>query len=147
MSKTTGFETDFLELVFQNITVSGIGSDGLRGSTTAGTLSVALFTADPGEAGVATNECQYTSYARVTVARASGAGGWTVAGDTVTNTSAVTFPECTGAPESATHFAICKSDTEDTADLIFYGALDSSLSISSGIIPEFIADAIEVTEQ
>jgi hypothetical protein len=145
MSKTTAFETDFLELVFNNTTVSGIGSDGLRGSTTAGNLSVALFTVDPGEAGVATNECVYTSYARVLVARTS--GGWTIAGDTVSNTAAVTFPECTGAPETATHFAICKSDTETTNDLIFYGQLDSSLAISSGIIPEFIIGAIEVTEQ
>jgi hypothetical protein len=145
MSKTTAFETDFLELLFNNTTVSGIGSDGLRGSTTAGNLSVALFTADPGEAGSATNECTYTGYARETVARTS--GGWTIAGDTCSNTAAVTFGECTAGSETATHFAICKSDTESTNDLILYAALDSSLAISSGIIPEFIAGAIDVTEQ
>lgn len=145
MSKTTAFETDFLELVFNNTTVSGIGSDGLRGSTTAGSLYIALFTGDPGEAGSIANECTYTGYARVAVARTS--GGWTITGDTASNTAAVTFGECTAGSQTATHFAICKADVESTSDLIFYGALDSSLAISSGIIPEFIAGAIDVTEQ
>ena len=145
MSKTTAFETDFLELLFNNITVAGIGSDGLRGSTTAGDLHVALFTADPTETGSAANECTYTGYGRVAVARTS--GGWTISGDTASNTAAVTFGECTVGTETASHFAICKSTTETTADMLLYGGLDSSLAISPGIIPEFIAGAIDVTEQ
>lgn len=145
MSKTTAFETDFLELLFNNTTVTGIGSDGLRGSTTAGSLHVALFTADPTEAGLATNECTYTGYDRVAVARTS--GGWTISGDTASNTAAVTFGECTAGSETASYFAICKAITEGVADLILYAALDSGLAISSGIIPEFIAGAIDVTEQ
>lgn len=145
MSKTTAFETDFLELLFNNTTVSGIGSDGLRGSTTAGSLYVALFTADPTETGTATNECNYTGYGREAVARTS--GGWTIAGDTASNTAAVTFGECTAGSETASHFAICKAGTRATADLVLYGSLDSNLAISSGIIPEFIIGAIDVTEQ
>lgn len=145
MSKTTAFETDFLELVFNNTTVSGIGDDGLRGSTTAGSLYVCLFKSDPGEAGSIAGECTYGGYARVGVVRTS--GGWTITGDTASNTAAVTFGECTSGTETATHFGIAKSDVESTSDLIFYGALDSSLNISTGIIPEFIAGAIDVTEQ
>jgi hypothetical protein len=144
MSKTNTFETDFLELVFNNTTVSGIGSDGLRGSTTAGSLYVALFESDPTDSGTVTGECDYTGYARVAVARTS--GGWTVSGDTCTNTAAVTFGECTVGSNTATHFGICKAGTASVQDLIFHGALDSSLAISVGIIPEFIIGAIEVTE-
>jgi len=146
MSKTTAFETDILELIFNNTAIADIGdTTGIQGSSTAGSLYVALFTADPGEAGSATNECTYTGYARVAVARTS--GGWTISGDTVSNTAAVTFGECTAGSETASHVGICKEDVETTADLIFYGALDSSLAISTGIIPEFIAGAIDVTEQ
>ena len=145
-SKTTAFETDFLELLFNNTDLAGIGDGtGLRGSSTAGSFYVALFTGDPGESGSAANECVYTGYARVGVARNS--GGWTVSGDTATNTAAVTFGECTAGSETATHFGICKADAESTNDLIFYGTLDSSLAISTGIIPEFIASAIDVTEE
>jgi len=146
MSKTTAFETDFLELVFTNTDLAGIGDGtGLQGSGTPGSLYICLFTGNPDEAGSIANECVYTGYARVGVAR-SGAG-WTVSGDTVSNAAAVTFGECTAGSETATHFGIAKADAESTADLIFYGALDSGLAISSGIIPEFIIGAIDVTEQ
>jgi len=146
MSKTTAFETDFLELIFNNANIANIGdTTGVRGSSAAGSLYVCLFTGDPGEAGSIANECDYTGYARVAVARS--AGGWTITGDTASNTAAVTFGECTAGSETATHFGIAAADVESTADLIFYGTLDSSLAISSGIIPEFIAGAIDVTEQ
>lgn len=145
MSKTNAFETDILELIFINSNIADIGdSTGLRGSSTAGSLYIALFTADPTESGTATNECNYTGYSRVAVAR-SGAQ-WTVTGDTATNDNAITFGECTAGSETASHFAICKEGTRAVADLILYAALDSSLAISSGIIPEFIAGAIDVTE-
>ena len=146
MSKTTAFETDFLELIFNNVDIANIGDGtGVRGSSTPGSLFIALFIGDPGEAGAIADECNYTGYARVAVARST--SGWTITGDTASNTAAVTFGECTAGTETATHFAICKEDVESTADLIFYGSLDSALAISNGIIPEFIADAIDVTEQ
>lgn len=144
-SKTNAFETSFLELVFNNSNIANIGdATGLRGSTSAGSFYVALFTSDPTDTGTATNECNYTGYARVAVARTS--GGWTVSGNNASNTAAVTFGECTSGTNTATHFGICKAGTATTADLIFHGDLDSSLAISTGIIPEFIIGAIDVTE-
>lgn len=54
MSKGNTFENDLLLLIFNNTDAALIGdATGLRGSSTAGSLYVALHTADPGEAGTA----------------------------------------------------------------------------------------------
>ena len=144
-SKTNTFETDILELCFNNTDLAGIGDGtGLQGSTAAGSFYIALFTADPTDSGSVTNEATYTGYARVAVARTS--GGWTIAGNNASNTAAVTFAECTAGSNTITHFGICKAGTASVQDLIFHGDLDSSLAVSSGIIPEFIIGAIDVNE-
>lgn len=71
------------------------------------TFFIALHTADPGEAGTqSTNEASYTGYARVSINRASGAGGLTVTNNVVTNTSAVTFAQCTAGSASITHVSL-----------------------------------------
>lgn len=108
-------------------------------------LQVALHTADPGETGdQSTNECTYTSYDRVAVARTS--GGWTVTGNLVENTAEVLFPEATGGSETATHFSVGQ-DTHPTGGNIFYsGALGSSQAIASGTQPRFPAGTIDITE-
>jgi hypothetical protein len=69
---------NMLKLLFQNLDFANIGdAGGLQNSATAGNLYVSLHTADPGAAGnQTTNECAYTSYARVAVERS--ATGWTV---------------------------------------------------------------------
>ena len=68
-----------LNLLFVNADAANIGdATGLRGSSAAGSLYVSLHTGTPAVTGTqATNECAYTSYARVAVART--AGGWTIA--------------------------------------------------------------------
>src|SRR5690242_13424401 len=99
MSKSNDFENDLLLLMFNNTNIANVGdATGVRGSTGAGSLYVALHTADPGETGKQnTSETAYTNYTRVAVAR-SGAG-WTVAANNVQNAGAVSFPQCgaTGA--------------------------------------------------
>ena len=71
MSKSNAFETSLLGLLFNNTDIANIGdAAGLQNSAAAGSLYLALHTADPGEAGdQTTNECTYGSYARVAVAR------------------------------------------------------------------------------
>jgi len=56
MSKTNTHEDGYLKLLFQNVNFANIGdATGLRGSTTAGSLYVALFTAVAnGETGTVT---------------------------------------------------------------------------------------------
>jgi hypothetical protein len=145
MSKSNAWETALLQLVFNNDNAANIGdATGLRGSTTAGSLYVSLHTGDPGEAGnQTTNECAYTSYARVAVARTT--GGWTVSGNAVTNAALIQFPQCTGSSETATHFGIGTASTS-TGVLLYKGALSASLAISSGIQPQFGAGELDGTE-
>jgi hypothetical protein len=144
MSATNAFENALLDLIFTNVDLANVGDvTGLQGSTTAGSFYISLHTADPGETGnQATNECAYTSYARVAVARSGAA--WTVTNDTAENTAAITFPQATGGSETATHFGI-GSASSGTGNLFITGALNSSLAISSGITPEFAAGALDVT--
>ena len=145
MSKGNTFENDLLLLVFNNTAAALIGdASGLQPSATAGSLYVSLHTGDPGEAGnQQTNECAYTSYARVAVAR-SGAG-WTVSGNAVTNAALVQFPQCTGSSETATHFAIGTASS-GTGKVLYKGALSASLAISSGIQPQFAGGDLDGTE-
>jgi len=139
---TDSLENGLLELLFKNTTFAAIGdATGLVGSTVAGSLYVSLHTGSPGEAGnQTTNECAYTSYARVAVARS--AAGWTVSTNTVTNAGAITFPAATGGSETATHFGIGTA-TSGTGVLLVHGALDTSLPISSGITPSFGAGDLD----
>jgi hypothetical protein len=146
MSKSNTWENDLLLLLFNNTNASLIGdATGLRGSSTAGSLYVSLHSSDPGEAGTqSTNEVAYTSYARVAVARS--AGGWTVSGNTVTNTAAVNWPAATGGSATATHFAI-GTDVSGAGKLLYKGALTASLAISSGITPSAAIGALSVSEE
>jgi len=71
MSKSNACENGLLLLMFNNTDFANIGdAGGLQNSATAGSLYISLHTSDPGEAGSqTTNEANYTSYARVAVAR------------------------------------------------------------------------------
>lgn len=147
MSKSNQFETDLLTLLFNNTNIANIGdATGVRGSTTAGSLYVALHTADPGEAGnQSTSEVSYTGYARVAVAR--GSGTFSVSGTaptTVSNVGAVAFGACTAGSATATHFSIGYQSAGATK-MIVSGALNASLAISAGITPSFSAGQLTAT--
>ncbi len=145
MSKSNAAETAFLTLVFNNTDWANIGdAGGLQNSASAGSLYVALHTADPGDAGTAaTSECAYGSYARQAVAR-SGAG-WTVSGDTVSNAALIQFPQCSSGSETITYVSITTA-VSGTSDILWSGALSASLAVSSGIQPQFAIGALTVTE-
>lgn len=145
MSKSNTFENDLLQLIFNNVDIADIGdAGGLQNSATAGSLYVALHTADPGEAGTATtSESAYTSYARVAVSRT--VGGWTVSGNSASNTALIQFPECTGGSETITHVSITTASS-GASKILYSGALSASRSVSSGIQPQFAASALTVTE-
>jgi hypothetical protein len=142
MSKGNTFENDLLLLIFNATAIGNIADNADSSPLTS--LYVSLHTSDPGEAGnQTTNECAYTSYARVAVAR-SGAG-WTVTGNAVTNAALIQFPQCTGSSETATHFAIGTAASL-TGKILYKGALSASLAISSGIQPQFGAGDLDGTE-
>jgi hypothetical protein len=135
-------ETKVLELLFENSDWTNIGdASGILGSTTPGNFYIALFTADPTDAGTQTNEATYTSYARVAVARS--AAGWSTTGDTVDNVAVISFPECTGGSSTVTHVGIMDAST--SGNMIIHGALSSSLAISSGITPQIPIGDLDIT--
>lgn len=143
MSATNALENALLSLIFENANTGlDIGdATGLRGSTTAGSVYISLHTADPGETGSqTTSESAYTSYARVAVARST--AGWTVASGVADNDSAISFPACTGSTSSVTNFGI-GSASSGAGNLYFKGA--STLSVSTGITPQFAAGALDVS--
>lgn len=142
MSKGNTFENDLLLLIFNRTNIANVADDAATSPLT--NLYVSLHTADPGEAGnQTTNECAYTSYARVAVARSG--SGWTVTGNAVTNAALIQFPQCTGSSETATHFAIGTA-ASSTGKILYKGALSASLAISSGIQPQFGAGDLDGTE-
>jgi len=140
MSKSNTFENDFLLLIYNNVNIALLGdATGVRGSVAAGSVYVALHTADPGEAGdQTTNECNYTGYARKAVAR-SGAG-WTVTGNQVQNAAAIPFDPCTAGSNVATHWSIGVA-ASGASKIIHKGSLGTSIQ---GPFTATVADVITI---
>ena len=133
MSKSNATETALLSYVF---TATAPSWDA------ATDLDIHLHTADPGEAGASTaSEATYGSYAVVTVARSI--AGWTVTGDTVTNDALIQFPQCTSGTNTLTYVSVTPSGS---TVILYSGALSSSLSVSSGIQPQFAASSLGIVE-
>ena len=139
MSASNDFENSILLLLFNNTDFADIGdASGLQGSSTAGSLYISLHTSDPGEAGdQESNECAYTSYARVAVARTGAA--FTVSGNSVSPASDITFPQCSGGSETVTHFGV-GTDSTGAGTLLFSGTVSSNITVSSGVTPKLTTD-------
>ena len=145
MSMSNAFETEILELIFNNSAIANVGdASGLQPSGAAGSLYVSLHTGDPGEAGnQGTNETVYTNYARVAVARTAGA--WSISGNTASNVSLIQFPQCGATGATITYVGIGVSPTAgDTGMLLFSGQLSASLTVANLIQPQFAAGDIDV---
>ena len=140
MSKGNNLETDLLALIFNATAIPDLVEDDSVAPAT--TLTVALHTADPGEAGTqATSEIAYTGYARVAVART--AGGWAVSGNSVSPVAAITFGQMTGgAGGTVTHFSI---GTGTADELLYSGTVTPNIVVSNGVTPE-LTTATAITE-
>mgnify|MGYP003505304993 CR=1 FL=1 len=142
MSKGNTYENDLLKLIFNATAIANIADNAASSPLTS--LYVSLHTADVGEGGdQTTNETSYTSYARVAVARSG--SGWTVTGNAVENAALIQFPQCTGGSATLTHFAVGTASSS-TGKVLYKGALSASLSVSSGIQPQFAAGDLDITE-
>jgi hypothetical protein len=143
MSKGNTFENDLLKLIFNATAIANLADNAGTGPLT--NLYVALHTADPGEAGTQdTNEADYTSYARVAVARTS--GGWTVSGNQAENAAEVAWPEATGGSNTITHWSIGVASSGTTKILYSGARTGGGLAVSTGIQPTAAAGALVVTE-
>ena len=135
MSKGNTTENDILEYVFKATAFSW---------NAIGNLYLSLHTADPGEAGSqTTSEATYTSYDRVAVVRSG--SGWTVSGNTASNAALVQFPQATGGSNTITYVAVGTASS-GAGQILYSGALNASLAVSSGIQPQFAIGALTLTE-
>lgn len=133
MSFSNTTETDVLAYIYNGTAPSWAGN---------ANFWVALHTADPGEAGTAiTSETAYVGYSRVAVVRAT---GMTVAGDTVSNTALVQFPQCSGVGATLTHFSIVTT-ASGAGQIVNRGALTSSLVVGTGVQPQFATGQLTAT--
>jgi hypothetical protein len=141
VSKSNVFETDLLELIFNGTAIADLAENDTTSPATD--LHVALFTADPGEAGTLTSEANYTDYARVAVAR-SGAG-WTVSGNAVTPAAEIAFPQASAGSETITHFGVLVGATQEAGYLIYSGTVTPNIAVSAGVTPR-LTTASSITE-
>lgn len=135
MSKSNTTENDFLKMALQ-------GTDPSWRS--GATQYLALYTADPGEAGTAiTSEATYTGYARVAVTKAT---AWTDGGSSFSNSALVQFGKCTGGTNDITHFGVVTT-ASGAGQLLYSGALSSTLAVSNNIQPQFDIGDLVITEE
>ena len=139
MSKGNTFENDLLKLIFTAVAIADLADDDQTSPAT--TLTIALHTGDPGEAGdQTTSEATYTSYVRVTVART--AGGWTVSASSVSPAANIDFATATGGSETITHWSV---GTGVANKLLYSGTVTPNIVVSSGDTPR-LTTATAVTE-
>lgn len=132
MSISNATEIDLLDYIFQAVALPWAA---------ATELDIHLHVGDPGEAGTtATSPATYTSYAPVTVDR--NATDWDRSGSTVSNAILIQFPTATGGTNTITHVSVT---AQGSSQILFSGALSSSLSVSSGIQPQFAIGALTIT--
>ena len=145
MSKGNTFENDILKLIFNATAIANIADNAATSPLTD--LYVSLHTSDPGEAGdQTTNECNYTSYARVAVARTS--GGWTVTNNSVSPVANIDFANpsnATNLPQTATHAAVGTASS-GAGKLLYSGALSPTIAITSTGTTPRITTSSTITE-
>ena len=132
---TDYLETEVLEQIFKNISIFA--------SPTA--VYVALYTADPGEAGSDASEVSdtATAYAREQVITTGTA--WTLTGNAVTNLNDVDFGTATANWGTVTHMAITDNALRATGNHFLNGALTVSKTVNNGDSFKFAAGDIDVT--
>lgn len=141
MSKGNTFENDLLKLIFNATAIANLADNAASSPLT--NLYASLHTGDPSEGGnQTTNECAYTSYARVAVARTS--GGWTVTANSVSPVADIDFPACTGGSETATHWAVGTASS-GTGKILYSGTITPNIAIATSVTPK-LTTASSVTE-
>lgn len=142
MAKSTTTCNNLLKLLFNGTAWANVADN--AASTPLTNLYLSLHTADPGVGNSqATSETAYTNYVRIALARTS--GGWTVATNTATNAALAQFAQCGATGATLTHVAIGTA-ASGAGNVLYAGALNSSLAVANGIQPQFAASALVATE-
>ena len=140
MAFATTFRNTLAILLFQATAIANVADNAAASPITS--IFSSLHTADPSSGNQTTSEATYTSYARGSAARTS--GGWGSTAGVVTNAATLSFPSCTGGSNTITHVGV-GTLTSGTGSLWVAGALTASLSVSTGILPQFAASGLSIT--
>ena len=133
MSFSDTTETAIMSLIFNATAWANYADNAAASPQTA--ISVGLHTADPGDAGtMSTSEVAYTSYARVSVNRTTGAGGWTVTGGSVSPGANIDFPAGTGGSGTVTNASTGKTGG-GAAAILLKGTVTPNIVTGNGITP------------
>ena len=142
MAKSVITCNNLLKLIFNATAWANMADNAASSPYT--NLYVGLYTADPGTGNSqSTNETSYTNYTRIAVVRTT--SGWTVSTNTAVNAALIQFPQCGATGATLTYVAIGTAST-GAGNVLYSGALNSSLTVASGIQPQFNASALTVTE-
>lgn len=142
MSKSNILENAMLALLYNGTAIPNVADN--AANAPLGSVFVALHTADPGEAGTqATNEANYTGYARVAVAR--NPGGWVAPAAGATGPVAnIDFPAGTAGGGTATHFSTGIALAGATA-YWHSGPITPTIALGAGVQPR-LTTATTITE-
>lgn len=133
MSFSDTTETAIMSLIFNATAWANYADNAAASPQTA--ISVGLHTADPGDAGtMSTSEVAYTSYARVSVNRTTGAGGWTVTGGSVSPGANIDFPAGTGGSGTVTNASTGKTGG-GAAAILLKGSVTPNIVTGNGVTP------------
>lgn len=134
MPAGTTFANDLLKKVLQDIDFSWDANTNLY---------LSLHTASPGAGGSqTTNEAAYGSYARYTIAR--DATGFDVSSNVGSNDDLIQFPTATSGSETITYVCLGTA-ASGTGQILAFGALTSSVLVTTNITPQFAANAVTWT--
>lgn len=143
MPKSTPTCNSIINLMYRATAWANVADNAASGPLT--NTYVGLHTADltAGTNSQAEDETAYTNYARQAVARST---GWDAAsGGATANAGTISFPQCGASGATLTHVSTGVGSSGATA-VWHYGALNASLTVSSGITPQFAAGALTITE-
>jgi hypothetical protein len=133
MAKSASFSNSLLALIFNATLFANVAINATAAPITS--IFVSLHTADPGTAGdQTTSEITYTSYARASKLRATGAGGWTVTTNSCSPFDAITFPAGTGGAGTATFFGL-GTLTSGAGVRIYSGTVTPNIVTGNGVTP------------
>jgi len=136
-SKSNTFEAEILKHIFTNTAIANIGDAAGLPAGTEGSLYVSLHTATLDDTSTQdTSETAYTNYVRLAVPRNSTWWDATTTAGTVYPAQDFDFAECGATPGAAvTHFGIGKEAAAGGELLLYWGALNPSITMATGVIP------------
>jgi hypothetical protein len=140
MSQTAAHANSMLQLELANVSMTG--SLALRGSTTAGNLTVSLWRGDPDASGV---ECDYTGYARASLPRSP--SSWVFSGREAALAANLDFPRRADAGTAQVATWIAVHDQDGTR--IRKGQITTpsgGLGITQNVLPQLLATLTKISE-